>query len=133
MSDTQGFGFDSAMRVVVIDDVQSARRIVRRLLEKMGFTNIVEVEDSTKALAKIKEAPTGLVISDWNMPGIPGIDLVKNLRNDAELSSVPFIMITSSSDKEAVVEAFEAGASDYVLKPFGFDTLVEKVKGALKL
>lgn len=125
MSEEQADNFNK--RIVVIDDVPSARRVVRKMLEKIGYTDVIEAADGEAALVLIREKETALIISDWNMPGLAGIDLVRQVKGDPNLAQIPVIMITSSPDKEAVVEAYSAGVHDYVLKPFSFDTLVEKI------
>lgn len=116
-----------SQRIVVIDDVASARRVVSKMLEKIGLRDIVEVSASEKAISIIREHPTSLIISDCNMPGVGGFELVRQIRGDSELAHIPFIIMTSATDNETVAAAYAAGVSDFLLKPFSSETFRSKV------
>ena len=133
LGNMQVFGLvENTIRIVVADDVPSARKIVRRLLEKMGFNNIVEAINGQDAFNKVKEAETSLVISDWEMPDMHGIDLLQALKADPTCKAIPFILITSASKKEEVVTALNSGVTNYIAKPFTYVTLSNKVEAVIK-
>lgn len=117
--------------VLVVDDYNSMRRILRNLLGQIGFNNIEEAEDGASALKKMREHNFGLVISDWNMTPMSGLEFLKEVRADALLKETPFIMITAESKTENVAAAKAAGVSNYVVKPFNADTLRKKIDAAL--
>ena len=119
------------LNILVVDDVASARRVVVKLLEKMGFKNFREACNGTEALEVLKSTETNLIVSDWDMPDMLGMDLLDAIRQDERLAAIPFIMITSKSTKELVMDAHKHGASDFITKPFGFETLAKKVRGVL--
>jgi len=104
------------------------RRIVRNLLKELGFSNVEEAEDGTDALNKLRSAPFDFVVSDWNMPNMTGIELLRAIRADANLKHLPILMVTAEARKENIIEAAQAGASGYVVKPFTAATLDEKLK-----
>lgn len=116
------------MRILVVDDFSTMRRIVRNILQQLGFANIDEAEDGQAALSKLRSGDFEFVISDWNMPNMMGIDLLRTVRADAELKDIPFLMVTAESQKENVVEAVQAGVSNYIVKPFTADTLEVKLE-----
>jgi two-component system chemotaxis response regulator CheY len=118
---------DNNMKFLVVDDFSTMRRIVRNLLKELGFTNVDEAEDGVAALAKLKAESFDFVVSDWNMPNMTGIDLLKAIRADAALKHLPVLMVTAEAKKENIVEAAKAGASGYVVKPFTAGTLDEKL------
>jgi two-component system, chemotaxis family, chemotaxis protein CheY len=118
---------DNNMKFLVVDDFSTMRRIVRNLLKELGFTNVDEAEDGVVALAKLKAESFDFVVSDWNMPNMTGIDLLKAIRADAGLKQLPVLMVTAEAKKENIVEAAKAGASGYVVKPFTAATLDEKL------
>lgn len=118
---------DPNMKFLVVDDFSTMRRIVRNLLKELGFTNVDEAEDGVAALSKLRSAHFDFVVSDWNMPNMTGIDLLKNIRGDAQLKHLPVLMVTAEAKKENIVEAAQAGASGYVVKPFTAATLEEKL------
>ncbi|MBX7145511.1 MAG: response regulator [Oligoflexia bacterium] len=118
--------------VLIVDDVPSARRVVCRLLQKLGVQNIREACGGEEALKVLDQHATNLVICDWQMPDMQGIDLLSKLREDSRFSAIPFIMITSNVERDNVVAALNGGASDFILKPFNFETLSSKIKKALK-
>jgi two-component system chemotaxis response regulator CheY len=107
------------------------RRIIRNLLNQIGFTNIDEAADGSSALAKLREKSFGLVISDWNMEPMTGLQLLQEVRADAKLKPLPFIMVTAESKTENVVAAKEAGVNNYIVKPFNAETLKKKIESVL--
>jgi len=117
--------------VLVVDDYNTMRRIVSNLLGQIGFHNIDEAEDGSSALRKLRQRSFGLVISDWNMKPMTGLELLKEVRADATLKATPFIMITAESKTENVVAAKEAGVNNYIVKPFNADTLKKKIEAVL--
>lgn len=116
------------MRVLIVDDYNTMIRIIRNLLKQLGFVGIDDASDGTAALAKLREHKYGLVISDWNMEPMTGYDLLQQVRSDAELSQVPFIMVTAESKTENVIAAKKAGVSNYIVKPFNAQTLKSKIE-----
>ncbi|QLI80382.1 MULTISPECIES: chemotaxis response regulator CheY [Chitinibacter] len=119
---------DQNMRFLVVDDFSTMRRIVRNLLKELGFTNVDEAEDGQVALHKLKNGQFEFVVTDWNMPNMTGIELLKAIRADAQLKHLPVLMVTAEAKKENIIEAATAGASGYVVKPFTAATLDEKLK-----
>ncbi len=122
---------DVGMKVLVVDDFSTMRKIIKNNLKGMGFNNIVEAENGQKALEALKKEKLGLIISDWNMPMMSGIELLKAVRGDAGLKSIPFVMVTAEGQKDNVMEAAKAGVSNYVVKPFTPDTFSEKLQKVL--
>lgn len=118
---------DKNMKFLVVDDFSTMRRIVRNLLKELGFTNVDEAEDGVVALNKLKGGGFEFVVSDWNMPNMTGIELLKAIRADAGLKHLPVLMVTAEAKKENIIEAAQAGASGYVVKPFTAATLEEKL------
>ena len=118
---------DPKKRFLVVDDFSTMRRIVRNLLKELGHTEVEEADDGSVALARLKAEKFDFVISDWNMPNMTGLDLLKAMRADAALKHVPVLMITAEAKKENIVEAAQAGASGYIVKPFTAATLDEKL------
>lgn len=118
---------DLKMKILVVDDFSTMRRIVRNLLKQNGFENIDEAEDGEQALAKLKNGNFQFVVSDWNMPNMTGIELLKSVRSDPALKAMPFLMVTAEADKEKVVEAIKAGVNNYIIKPFTAEILKEKM------
>lgn len=118
---------DQNMKFLVVDDFSTMRRIVRNLLKELGFTNVDEAEDGVAALAKLRGAQFDFVVSDWNMPNMTGIDLLRNIRGDTGLKHLPVLMVTAEAKKENIVEAAQAGANGYIVKPFTAATLEEKL------
>lgn len=123
---------DVNMKFLVVDDFSTMRRIVRNLLKELGFNNVDEAEDGVDALGKLKGGGFEFVISDWNMPNMTGIDLLRNIRADAALKGLPVLMVTAEAKKENIIEAAKAGASGYVVKPFTSATLDEKLSKIFK-
>lgn len=115
-------------KFLVVDDFSTMRRIVRNLLKELGFVNVQEAEDGVDALAKLRAGDFDFVVSDWNMPNMTGLELLKHIRADAKLKHLPVLMVTAEAKKENIIEAAQAGASGYVVKPFTAATLDEKLK-----
>ncbi len=123
---------NSDRRVLVVDDYNTMRRIVRNLLAQIGFNQVEEAEDGTSALRKMRESFVDLVISDWNMMPMSGLEFLKKVRADAALRATPFLMVTAESRPENVAAARAAGANGYIVKPFKADTLQQKIDAVLK-
>jgi two-component system chemotaxis response regulator CheY len=115
-------------KFLVVDDFSTMRRIVRNLLKELGFANVQEAEDGVDALNKLRGEQFDFVVSDWNMPNMTGIELLRAIRADAALKHLPVLMVTAEAKKENIIEAAQAGASGYVVKPFTAATLDEKLK-----
>jgi two-component system chemotaxis response regulator CheY len=122
---------DTSMNVLIVDDYATMLRIVRALLKQIGFNNIDEASDGGQALQMMRQKKYGLVISDWNMEPVTGIQLLRQVRDDGDLRATPFIMVTAESKTENVVEAKKAGVSNYIVKPFNSDTLKGKIASVL--
>ncbi|HFD16484.1 MAG TPA: response regulator [Rhodospirillales bacterium] len=118
---------DKKMPILIVDDYKTMLRIIRNLLRQLEFTNVDEATDGSAALAKLREKPYGLVISDWNMQPMTGLELLKAVRADPKLKDIPFIMITAESKTENVIAAKEAGVNNYIVKPFNAETLHKKI------
>lgn len=118
---------DPKTRFLVVDDFSTMRRIVRNLLKELGFTNVDEAEDGVIALQKLKAGEFDFVVTDWNMPNMTGIELLRAIRADAALKALPVLMITAEAKKENIIEAAQAGASGYIVKPFTAGTMSEKL------
>lgn len=122
---------DKAMNVLIVDDYKTMLRIIRNLLKQIDFNNVEEASDGSDALTKLRGGSFGLVISDWNMQPMTGLQLLQEVRSDDKLRSTPFIMITAESKVENVVAAKQAGVSNYIVKPFNAETLREKIEKVL--
>jgi len=118
---------DRNMRILVVDDAQTMRRIIVNLLRQLGFTNMTEADDGTTAWDKLNSEHIDLIISDWNMPKMTGIDLLKKVRESETYKITPFIMVTAEGKRENVIAAVQAGVSNYIVKPFNAATLKEKM------
>ncbi len=123
---------DTNLRFLVVDDFATMRRIIRNLLKELGFTNVDEAEDGVIALNKLKTEKFDFIVSDWNMPNMTGIDLLRSIRSDADLKHLPVLMVTAEAKKENIIAAAQAGASGYVVKPFTAATLDEKLNKIFK-
>ena len=123
---------DYRMKVLVVDDFATMRKIVRNILKQIGFEDITEAEDGSVALRLIKSEPVGLVVSDWNMPNMSGLDLLKEIRKNPQTASLPVFMVTAEGLKENVMEAVKAGVNNYVVKPFTAEVLQEKIETIFK-
>jgi two-component system chemotaxis response regulator CheY len=115
------------MKILVVDDFSTMRRIIKNLLRDLGFTNTQEADDGNTALPALHSGNFDFLITDWNMPGMTGIDLLKAVRADAKLASLPVLMVTAESKREQIIEAAQAGVNGYVVKPFTATTLQEKI------
>ena len=122
---------DKNMNVLIVDDYKTMLRIIRNLLTQIGFKNVDEATDGPGALSKISQKEFGLIISDWNMEPMTGLDLLKKIRSNDNTKDTPFIMITAESKTENVVAAKQAGVSNYIVKPFNAETLKSKIAGVL--
>ncbi len=116
---------DLNMKVLIVDDFATIRRILRNILKQIGFTNIVEADDGNTALKELKKEKFDLILCDWNMPEMPGIDLLKTLKADEKLKDIPFVMVTAEAQKENIIEAIKAGTNSYIVKPFTAETINE--------
>jgi two-component system chemotaxis response regulator CheY len=122
---------DKAINVLIVDDYKTMLRIIRNLLKQIDFQNVEEATDGADALAKLRSGSFGLVISDWNMQPMTGLELLQEVRADARLKTLPFIMITAESKTENVIAAKRAGVSNYIVKPFNAETLRDKIEKVL--
>jgi two-component system chemotaxis response regulator CheY len=118
---------DKNMPILIVDDYKTMLRIIRNLLKQLGFDNVDEATDGSTALARLREKNYGLVISDWNMEPMTGLQLLREVRNDAKLKHIPFVMVTAESKTENVIAAKEAGVTNYIVKPFNAETLKQKL------
>ncbi len=122
---------DLNMQVLIVDDYKTMLRIIRNLLKQLGFNNIDEATDGSAALQKLRDKTYGLVISDWNMEPMTGLQLLQEVRADGELKAMPFVMITAESKTENVIAAKQAGVNNYIVKPFNAATLKSKLQSVL--
>ncbi|MGF1680391.1 chemotaxis response regulator CheY [Photobacterium makurazakiensis] len=116
------------MKILIVDDFSTMRRIVKNLLRDLGFNNTQEADDGLTALPMLKKGGFDFVVTDWNMPGMQGIDLLKHIRADDELKHLPVLMITAEAKREQIIEAAQAGVNGYIVKPFTAATLKEKLE-----
>jgi len=129
--------YDQNMKILVVDDFSTMRRIIKNILKEIGYTNVDEADDGSTALEKLKSARFDFVVTDWNMPNMPGIDLLKAIRQDPDLKATPVLMVTAEAAKENVMTAVAAGVNNYIVKPFTaaalkerIDLILEKLKAA---
>jgi two-component system, chemotaxis family, chemotaxis protein CheY len=122
---------DKSMQILIVDDYKTMLRIISNLLKQLGFSNIDEATDGGSALGKLREKSYGLVISDWNMEPMTGLQLLKEVRADEKLKATPFIMITAESKTENVIAAKAAGVNNYIVKPFNAETLKKKMSSVI--
>ncbi|VAX03943.1 Chemotaxis regulator - transmits chemoreceptor signals to flagellar motor components CheY [hydrothermal vent metagenome] len=115
------------MKILIVDDFSTMRRIIKNLLRDLGFSNTQEADDGLTALPILKAGGFDFLVTDWNMPGMQGIDLLKAVRADAELASLPVLMVTAEQKREQIIEAAQAGVNGYIVKPFTAQTLKEKI------
>ena len=118
---------DLNMKILIVDDFSTMRRIVRNLLKQLSFNNVDEAEDGDVALEKLKKGSYDFVITDWNMPNMTGLELLKTIRSYDVLKDLPVLLITAEAEKENVVLAAQAGVNDYIVKPFTGDVLQQKI------
>jgi two-component system chemotaxis response regulator CheY len=119
---------DTDIKILVVDYFSTMRRIIKNLLKDLGFSNIQEADDGNTALPMLQQGGFDFVVTDWNMPGMQGIDLLKAIRADAKLKHLPVLMVTAEAKKEQIVAAAQAGVNGYVVKPFTAATLKEKLE-----
>lgn len=115
------------MKILIVDDFSTMRRIIKNLLRDLGFSNTQEADDGLTALPMLKAGGFDFLVTDWNMPGMQGIDLLKAVRADAELATLPVLMVTAEQKREQIIEAAQAGVNGYIVKPFTAQTLKEKI------
>ena len=118
---------DLSLKVLVVDDFSTMRRIVKNLLKQIGYKNIDEAEDGVQALSKLQDGGYGLVVSDWNMPNMDGLEMLKAVRQNPAIKNIPVLMVTAEAEKEKVITAIQAGVNNYVVKPFTGEILKEKL------
>lgn len=123
---------DPNMKILVVDDMSTMRRIVKNIMKQLGFANVEEAENGQDALDKLKVDTFGFVISDWNMPVMTGIQLLRAIRADENLKAIPVLMVTAEAQKENLIEAIQAGVSNYIVKPFTAEVLQEKMNKIFK-
>jgi two-component system, chemotaxis family, chemotaxis protein CheY len=119
---------DKSIKILIVDDFATMRKVVRNLLKQVGYEDIVEAEDGVMALKALKSQKIDVVVSDWNMPNMSGLELLKAVRADAELAKTPFLMVTAEALQDNVVAAVKAGVNNYIVKPFTAEVLNEKIK-----
>ena len=119
---------DKNMKILIVDDFSTMRRIIKNLLRDLGFTNTDEADDGTTALPMLQTAKYNFLITDWNMPGMTGIDLLKAVRADEKIAALPVLMVTAEAKREQIIEAAQAGVNGYVVKPFTAAALKEKIE-----
>jgi len=115
------------MKILIVDDFSTMRRIIKNLLRDLGFTNTQEADDGTTALPMLRSGDYDFLVTDWNMPGMTGIDLLKEVRSDSKLVGLPVLMVTAEAKRDQIIEAAQAGVNGYVVKPFTAQVLKEKI------
>jgi two-component system chemotaxis response regulator CheY len=118
---------DKNMKILVVDDFSTMRRIVKNILRQLNFTNIIEADDGSSALDILQKEKIDMVVSDWNMPKMTGLELLKVIRGDDALKDIPFLMVTAEAQQENIIEAVKSGVSNYIVKPFTAETLGQKI------
>ncbi len=119
--------YDYKIKILVVDDFATMRNMVKNLLKEVGFVNIEEAKDGVQAYTKLKQGGFGFIVSDWNMPNLDGIGLLKKIREDEELKDLPFLMVTAEAEKEKIVLALQAGVNNYIVKPFTGEVLKTRI------
>lgn len=119
---------DLNMEVLIVDDFATMRRILKNILTQIGFSNLYEASDGKNALKVLKNQKIDLIMCDWNMPIMTGLDLLNIVRGDDELKSIPFVMVTAEAQKENIIQAVQAGVNNYVVKPFTTETITQKLE-----
>ena len=120
-------GYDTDMRVLIVDDFSTMRRIVRNILRQIGLNNVVEADDGTTAWDVLNREKIDFIVSDWNMPKMTGIELLRKVRGSEEYADVPFLMVTAEAQQENIIEAVQARVSNYIVKPFTAETMKQKI------
>ncbi len=118
---------DKNMRILIVDDFSTMRRIVKNLLNDLGYTQTTEADDGKTAWPLLQAGNFDFVVTDWNMPGMTGIELLRNIRGDARIGKTPVLMVTAEAQREQIIEAAQAGVNGYIIKPFTAQTLKEKI------
>ncbi|WP_431065066.1 chemotaxis response regulator CheY [Methylotuvimicrobium sp.] len=116
------------MKILIVDDFSTMRRIIKNLLRDLGFTNTAEADDGKTALPRLKAGGIDFLVTDWNMPGMSGLDLLKAVRSDPDLATLPVLMVTAEAKREQIIMAAQAGVNGYIIKPFTAATLKEKIE-----
>ncbi len=119
--------FNSSTKILIVDDFGTMRKILRNVLQQLGFTKIEEAENGVQALKKLRSDSFDLVITDWNMPEMDGLELLRNIRADVKLKHLPVMMVTAEAEKDKVIEAIKAGVNNYIVKPFTAETMKQKL------
>lgn len=119
---------DKNMKILIVDDFSTMRRIIKNLLRDLGFSNTHEADDGMTALPMLKSGDFQFLVTDWNMPGMTGIDLLKAVRADEKLRTLPVLMVTAEAKRDQIIEAAQAGVNGYVVKPFTAQALKEKIE-----
>ena len=119
---------DKNMKILIVDDFSTMRRIIKNLMRDLGYNNTAEADDGNTALPMLKSGGYDFLITDWNMPGMQGIDLLKAVRNDPDIANLPVLLVTAEAKKEQIIEAAQAGVNGYIVKPFNAATLKEKIE-----
>ncbi|RME68700.1 MAG: response regulator [Nitrospirae bacterium] len=119
--------FGPSTKILIVDDFGTMRKILRNVLQQLGFKNIEEAENGAQALEKLRADRFDLLITDWNMPEMDGLELLKNIRADANLKGLPVMMVTAEAEKDKVIEAIKAGVNNYIVKPFTAETMKQKL------
>ncbi len=120
--------FNPDMRILVVDDFSTMRKIVKNVLKQLGYSNIEEAENGAEALKKLRAKKFDFVVSDWNMPTMDGLEMLKTIRSDSELKDLPVLMVTAEAEKDKVIAAIKAGVNNYIVKPFTAETLKQKME-----
>lgn len=123
----QEVALDKSMRILIVDDFSTMRRIIKNLLRDLGFNNTSEADDGQTALPILQAGKVDFLVTDWNMPGMSGIELLRTVRADSALASMPVLMVTAEQKRDQIVEAAQAGVNGYIVKPFTADVLREKI------
>ncbi len=123
---------ETSIKVLIVDDFATMRRILKNILKQLGFRNLVEADDGTTAWEVLENQTIDLIISDWNMPKMTGLELLKKVRADSRYAKTPFLMVTAEAQKQNVIEAVQAGVSNYVVKPFTAEAISDKLEKILK-
>lgn len=119
---------DKNMKILIVDDFSTMRRIIKNLLRDLGFTNTVEADDGTTALPILQTGTIDFLVTDWNMPGMTGIELLRSVRADEKLKTIPVLMVTAEAKRDQIIAAAQAGVNGYVVKPFTAVALKEKIE-----
>ena len=119
---------DKKMRILVVDDFATMRRIIKNILKQLGFNNIEEADDGSTAWERINRGDIDFIVSDWNMPTMTGIELLRKVRNSEEFADIPFLMVTAEAQQENIIEAVQAKVSNYIVKPFTAETMMQKIE-----